>query len=75
MARERENHREDVVGRANVEDTPELLAYYEELERLKAGAYGPWPTRSSPGSRSRNLFRSSGAIATCARMCCAPWNW
>jgi len=38
MAAERENHREDVAGRANVEDTPELLAYYGELERLKTGA-------------------------------------
>ena len=34
----RENHREDVAGRANVEDTPELLAYYDELENLDAGA-------------------------------------
>ena len=30
--------REDVIGRANVEDTPELLAYYDELEKLNAGA-------------------------------------
>jgi gentisate 1,2-dioxygenase len=28
----RENHRENVAGRANVEDTPELLAYYDELD-------------------------------------------
>lgn len=34
----RQNYREDVAGRANVEDTPELLAYYDELERLEAGA-------------------------------------
>ena len=34
----RENHREDVAGRANVEDTPELLAYYYQLEKLEAGA-------------------------------------
>ena len=38
MARQHENHREDVAGRANVEDTPELLAYYDELERHHAGA-------------------------------------
>ena len=30
--------RDDVIGRANVEDTPELLAYYDELEALNAGA-------------------------------------
>ena len=50
----RENHREDVAGRANVEDTPELLAYYDELERLEAGALWtvankiePWQPKSS----------------------------
>jgi len=34
----RANHREDVAGRANVADSPELAAYYDALERLKAGA-------------------------------------
>ncbi|MBR1266757.1 cupin domain-containing protein [Bradyrhizobium sp. AUGA SZCCT0222] len=50
----RENHREDVAGRANVEDTPELLAYYDELENLDAGALWtvankiePWQPKSS----------------------------
>jgi len=50
----RENHRENVVGRANVEDTPELLAYYDELERMDAGALWtvankiePWQPKSS----------------------------
>lgn len=38
MAKVRENHRENVAGRANVEDTPELLAYYDELEKFEAGA-------------------------------------
>jgi len=38
MSKPHENHREDVAGRANVEDTPELLAYYHELETLSAGA-------------------------------------
>ena len=32
MPKDRENHREDVIGRANVEDTPELLDYYNDLE-------------------------------------------
>lgn len=31
-------HREDVLGRANVADTPELLAYYQDLEQLQTGA-------------------------------------
>lgn len=30
--------REDIPGRANVADTPELEAYYNELSRLEAGA-------------------------------------
>jgi gentisate 1,2-dioxygenase len=38
MAQDRENHREDVIGRANVADTPELLAYYDALDRHSAGA-------------------------------------
>jgi len=38
MTAARENHREAVAGRSDVEDTAELLAYYEELETLKAGA-------------------------------------
>ncbi|MBS0560642.1 MAG: cupin domain-containing protein [Proteobacteria bacterium] len=36
MTARRENHRENVAGRANVEDTAELHAYYDELERLQA---------------------------------------
>ena len=46
-------HRETVAGRADVEDTPELVAYYSELERLKAGALWtiankiePWEPKS-----------------------------
>ena len=53
MEKQRENHREDVVGRANVEDTPELLAYYEDLDRYSAGALWtvankiePWEPKS-----------------------------
>ena len=34
----RENLREDVAGRANVEDTPELTAYYDALEANQMGA-------------------------------------
>jgi gentisate 1,2-dioxygenase len=46
--------REDVPGRANVEDTAELAAYYGELDRLDAGALWtvantiePWEPRSA----------------------------
>ncbi|HCP77267.1 MAG: NADPH dehydrogenase [Pusillimonas sp.] len=53
-ARENNNFREDVLGRANVEDTPELLHYYDELERLNTGALWtvankiePWFPQSS----------------------------
>ena len=31
-------YRENVVGRANVEDTPELVRYYKDLEQFEAGA-------------------------------------
>lgn len=54
MARVHENHREDVAGRANVEDTPELLAYYDELGKYDAGALWtvankiePWEPKSA----------------------------
>ncbi|MEL7115417.1 MAG: cupin domain-containing protein [Pseudomonadota bacterium] len=38
MSQVNEDTRDNVVGRANVEDTPELLAYYKELEQYEAGA-------------------------------------
>lgn len=48
-----DTYREDVAGRANVEDSPELVAYYRELEQLKTGALWtvankiePWQPRS-----------------------------
>src|SRR6201995_4865254 len=50
----RKTHRKNVAGRANVEDTPDLLAYYDELEGLDAGALWtvankiePWEPKSS----------------------------
>ena len=53
MARKHENFREDVAGRANVEDTPDLLAYYAELDKFAAGALWtvankiePWEPKS-----------------------------
>lgn len=33
-----DDYREDMIGRANVEDTPELVAYYEQLSTLGTGA-------------------------------------
>jgi len=45
--------RENIVGRANVEDTPELEAYYRSLEARRSARCGRSRTRSSPGSRSR----------------------
>src|SRR3546814_1858125 len=33
-----DRYREDVAGRANVQDTPELIAYYRRLEELGTGA-------------------------------------
>lgn len=53
MSKSHENHREDVAGRANVEDTPELLAYYDDLAQHEAGALWtvankiePWAPKS-----------------------------
>ena len=40
--------REDVIGRSNVEDTPELIAYYDELEKLNAGALWTVANRIEP---------------------------
>lgn len=49
-----DKYREDVAGRADVEDTPELLAYYADLERLETGALWtvankiePWQPQSA----------------------------
>ncbi|MCK9513734.1 MAG: cupin domain-containing protein [Pigmentiphaga sp.] len=48
-----DSYRESVAGRADVEDTPELVAYYRELEQLKTGALWtvankiePWEPKS-----------------------------
>ncbi len=49
-----EKHSDDVIGRARVKDSPELEAYYKDLEKLGAGALWtvandiePWEPRSS----------------------------
>ena len=51
---ETNNFSDDVIGRARVQDSPELVAYYKELETLGAGALWtvandiePWEPRSS----------------------------
>ena len=33
-----DSYKEDVLGRANVQDTPELVSYYRDLEQFEAGA-------------------------------------
>jgi len=49
-----DTHRESAAGRADVEDTPELVAYYAELDRLNTGALWtiankiePWEPKSA----------------------------
>ncbi|MEY0026989.1 NADPH dehydrogenase, partial [Providencia rettgeri] len=49
-----DQYRENVAGRADVADTPELVAYYQELDALKTGALWtvankiePWQPKSS----------------------------
>ena len=53
MATTHDAYRENVAGRADVADTPELVRYYEELETLKTGALWtvankiePWQPKS-----------------------------
>ena len=53
-AEQLENYRENVAGRANVEDTADLKAYYKDLERYEAAALWtvankiePWEPKSS----------------------------
>ncbi|SQI31488.1 Gentisate 1,2-dioxygenase [Providencia alcalifaciens] len=48
-----EQYRENIAGRADVADTPELLAYYKQLDELKTGALWtvankiePWQPKS-----------------------------
>ena len=43
-----ENHREAVAGRADVEDTPDLLAYYDALESQGTGALWTIANRIEP---------------------------
>ena len=47
-------YREDTAGRANVADSPERIAYYQDLARLETGALWtvankiePWAPRSA----------------------------
>ena len=58
--------RERVVGRVNVEDSQELLRYYEELERLDAGALWnvaneiePWEPRSTSAGKHNERWTPS----------------
>ncbi|PHM57363.1 hypothetical protein [Xenorhabdus hominickii] len=51
---ENDQYRENIAGRANVPDSPELLAYYKELEKYKTGALWtiankiePWQPKSA----------------------------
>lgn len=48
-----DSYNEDVIGRANVHDTPELVQYYKDLEKFEAGALWsvankiePWEPKS-----------------------------
>jgi gentisate 1,2-dioxygenase len=71
----RENHREDVAGRANVEDTPELLAYYDELENLDAGALWTVANKIEPWQPKSSSVPVLWRMRICASTCCGPLNW
>jgi len=64
MENQHENQREDVAGRANVEDTPELLAYYDELKEFDAGALWIVANKIEPRNRKAILFPFCGATTT-----------
>ena len=61
--------REDVIGRANVEDTPELDRYYAELGRQES--YALWTIANSiePWHPQPRRCRRCGATGRCARWC------
>ena len=67
--------REAVAGRANVEDTPELLAYYDELEKLEAGALWTVANKIEPWVPAIVSVPVLWRYAICASMCCARSNW
>jgi gentisate 1,2-dioxygenase len=48
MAESFDRHREDVLGRANVADTPQLVDYYHELRKRSTGALWTVANRIEP---------------------------
>jgi len=64
MSKAHENHREDIVGRANVEDTPELLAYYDDLKKHEAGAL--WTVANGESRPTSDLYEQP-RTARCPR--------
>jgi hypothetical protein len=62
----RENHREDVVGRANVGIPQSCCSTMMTWSALMLGRSGRWPTRSSLGSQCLPRCLCFGDIAICA---------
>ena len=58
MSRKHENYREEVIGRANVEDTPELLEYYNELNEYKTGPLWTVANKIEPWVSTSDSFLS-----------------
>ena len=71
----RENYREDVAGRANVEDTPELVAYYDELERLDTARAVDRRQQDRAVGAEIGVCAGAVALRTCASTCCARSSW
>ena len=67
--------REDVIGRANVEDTPELEAYYSELGRQQSYALWTVANDIEPWQPQPTSLPTCGATRRCGRWCCRRSTW
>ena len=74
MSRKHENYREEVIGRANVEDTPELLEYYNELNK-RLEHFGQLQIKLNPGNLKVKVCQLFGVIMIFVNMSCVRLSW
>ena len=68
-------YREDRAGRANVADSPERVAYYQELARLETGALWTVANKIEPWAPRSASVPVVWRYRTCAATCCARPSW